>query len=92
MLAAPTLARDVAIGLAAGCLAGLVHFSSLWWNTRLLMTKRAGNALALQLSRLALAAGTLGILAWLGAAALLAGALGFLLARQLLIQRFGGSQ
>ena len=35
------LARDAAIGLTAGLLAGLVHFSSLWWNTRLLMSERA---------------------------------------------------
>jgi F1F0 ATPase subunit 2 len=86
------LARDAAIGLTAGWLAGLVHFSSLWWNTRLLMTEGAGKALVLQLVRLALAAGTLAILAWLGAVALLAGALGFLLARQQLLQRFGGSR
>jgi F1F0 ATPase subunit 2 len=86
------LARDAAIGLTVGWLAGLVHFSSLWWNTRLLLTERAGQALLLQLARLALAAGALAILAWLGAVALLAGALGFLLARQQLLRRFGGSQ
>jgi F1F0 ATPase subunit 2 len=86
------LARDAAIGLTAGWLAGLVHFSSLWWNTRLLLTERACQALVLQLARLALAAGALAILAWFGAVALLAGALGFLLARQQLLRRFGGSQ
>jgi F1F0 ATPase subunit 2 len=86
------LARDAAIGVTAGWLAGLVHFSSLWWNTRLLVTERAGKALVVQLARLTLAAGTLAVLAWLGAVALLAGALGFLLARQLLLRRFGGSQ
>jgi F1F0 ATPase subunit 2 len=84
------LARDAAIGLTAGWLAGLVHFSSLWWNTRQLLTVRAGQALVLQLARLALAAGALAILAWLGAVALLAGALGFFLARQQLLRRFGG--
>jgi F1F0 ATPase subunit 2 len=86
------LVRDAAISLTAGWLAGLVHFSSLWWNTRLLLTERAGQALLLQLARLAVATGALAILAWLGAVALLAGALGFLLARQQLLRRFGGSQ
>jgi F1F0 ATPase subunit 2 len=86
------LVRDAAIGLTAGWLAGLVHFSSLWWNTRLLMTESAGKGLVLQLARLALAAGILAMLAWLGAVALLAGAVGFLLARQLLLARFGGSR
>jgi len=86
------LAHDAAIGLTAGWLAGLVHFSSLWWNTRLLLTERAGKALVLQLARLASAVGALAILAWLGAVALLAGALGFLVARQQLLRRFGGSQ
>jgi len=86
------LARDAAIGLTAGLLAGLIHFSSLWWNTRLLVSRHAGKALVLQLARLALAAGTLAALTWLGAVALLAGALGFLLARQLLLRRLGGSQ
>jgi F1F0 ATPase subunit 2 len=90
MVADLILARDAAIGLTAGWLAGLVHFSSLWWNTRLLLTVRAGQALVLQLARLALAAGALAILAWLGAVALLAGALGFFLARQQLLRRFGG--
>ena len=83
---------DTALGLFGGFLAGLFHFSSLWWNTRLLLSQRAGKALVLQLARLAVAAGILAMLAWLGAVALLAGALGFLLARQLLLQRFGGSQ
>jgi F1F0 ATPase subunit 2 len=86
------LARDAAIGLTAGLLAGLVHFSSLWWNTRLLMSERAGKARLLQLARFTVAAGTMAILAWFGAMALLAGALGFLLARQLLLQRFGESR
>ena len=66
------LARDAAIGLTAGLLAGLVHFSSLWWNTRLLMSKRAGKTVLLQLARFAVAAGTLAILAWFGTVALLA--------------------
>jgi F1F0 ATPase subunit 2 len=86
------LARDAAIGLTAGLLAGLVHFSSLWWNTRLLMSERAEKAILLQLARFAVAVGTLAILAWFGAVALLAGALGFLLARQLLLERFGESR
>jgi F1F0 ATPase subunit 2 len=92
MLPDPILARDAAIGLTAGLLAGLVHFSSLWWNTRLLITEGAGKALAMQLARLTVATGALAMLAWIGAVALLAGAVGFLVARQLLLQRFGGSQ
>ena len=86
------LARDAAIGVSAGLLAGVVHFSSLWWNTRLLLTQRAGKALALQLARLALAAGVLAALGWLGAVPLLTGALGFLMARQLMLHRFGRAQ
>jgi hypothetical protein len=56
------------------------------------MSERAGKTTLLQLGRFAVAAGTLAILAWFGAVALLAGALGFLLARQLLLQRFGESR
>jgi F1F0 ATPase subunit 2 len=86
------LARDAAIGVTAGLLAGLMHFSSLRWNTRLLLTQRAGKALVVQLARLAMAAGVLAGLAWFGAVALLAGTLGFLIARQLMLHRFGHSQ
>jgi F1F0 ATPase subunit 2 len=86
------LARDAAIGVGAGLLAGVTHFSSLWWNARLLLTHRTGKALALQLARLAFAAAGLAALGWLGAVPLLAGALGFLMGRQLLLHRFGHSQ
>ena len=39
----------------AGFLVGVLHFASLWWNTRLFTTGSAGKAIALQLARIAVA-------------------------------------
>jgi F1F0 ATPase subunit 2 len=88
-LAPHGLAVDLPAGLAVGTLLGLVHFGSLWWNVRLLTTGSAVCALAVQLLRFAILAGVLFGLAMLGAAALLAGTLGLLLARALLLRRLG---
>lgn len=77
------------IGFTVGVLLGLIHFGSLWWNLRLLASAGALRALAVQLLRFALLAVVLAGLAKLGAAALLAGALGLLLARGLLLRRLG---
>ena len=86
------LAASFAFGLIAGLFAGLFHFASLWWNTRLLVTGSAAKAVFIQLARFAIAAAVLTTLAKLGAPALLGGASGFLLARRPLLQRFGESR
>ena len=87
------LAGQIVIGLIVGLLVGAFHFASLWWNTRLFTTGEAGKAIALQLGRIAVAVAVLTLLArLLGLAALLSGALGFLVARPLLLWRFGGSR
>lgn len=83
------LTVQVVIGLVAGFLAGVLHFTSLWWNARLFTTGSAGKAIAVQLGRIAVAVAVLILLARLGFAALLCGALGFLVARPLLMWRFG---
>jgi F1F0 ATPase subunit 2 len=86
------LAGRIVIGLIAGLLIGAFHFSSLWWNTQFFTTGAAGKAVALQLVRIAVAVAVLTLLArLLGLAALLSGGLGFLVARPLLLWRFGGS-
>jgi F1F0 ATPase subunit 2 len=83
------LAGQIAIGLIAGFLAGVLHFASLWWNARLFTAGAAGKAIALQLGRIAVAVAVLTLLARLGFAALLCGGLAFLVARPLLVWRFG---
>ena len=83
------LAGQIVIGLIVGLLVGAFHFASLWWNTRLFTTGEAGKAIALQLGRIAIAVAVLTLLARLGLAALLCGALGLLVARPLLLWRFG---
>lgn len=76
-------------GLAVGALLGLVHFGALWWNTRLYTQGGAALALAVQLGRFALLGLVLAGLAKLGALPLLAGALGLLLVRPLVVRRIG---
>jgi F1F0 ATPase subunit 2 len=83
------LAGRIVIGLIVGFLLGAFHFSSLWWNTRFFATGAAGKAIALQLGRIAVAVAVLTLLARLGLAALLSGVLAFLVARPLLMWRFG---
>jgi F1F0 ATPase subunit 2 len=84
------LAGQIIIGLITGLLIGGFHFSSLSWNTRLFATGAAGKAVAFQLGRIAVAVAVLILLArLLGLAALLCGALGFLVARPLLLWRLG---
>ena len=80
---------EILIGLTTGLLLGAFHFASLWWNTRLFSAGAAGKAIALQLGRIAVAVVGLTLLARLGLAALLCGAFGFLVARPLLMWRFG---
>jgi F1F0 ATPase subunit 2 len=84
-----SLAGQIAVGLIAGFLTGLLHFASLWWNARLFAAGAAGKAIALQLGRIAVAVGVLTLLARLGFAALVSGGIAFLVARPLLMWRFG---
>ena len=84
------LTDQIVIGLIAGAVLGAFHFTSLSWNTRLFTSGAAGKAIALQLGRIVVAVGALILLArFLGLAALLCGTLGFLVARPLLLWRFG---
>jgi F1F0 ATPase subunit 2 len=87
-----TLVRDASVGLFGGFLVGLLHFSSLWWNTRLLVAERAGKAIVLQVARLAVTAGALAILTWLGPLAFVSAGLGFFVARGRTVKRFGESR
>lgn len=80
----PSLALDLAIGL----LAGGAHVALLRRNTALyLRPGRIAPAIALQVLRLGLLATVLALLARQGAPALLAGALGVLVARHLVLRR-----
>jgi len=83
------VAVEIAIGLIAGFLTGVLHFASLYWNARLFTSGSAGKAIALQLGRIAVAVAVLFLLARLGIAALVAGAVAFLVARPLMVWRFG---
>lgn len=90
-MTAPTLhlAAQSAVGLIAGFAVGVPYFASLWWSTRLFVTGSAGRAVVLQLGRIGMALAVLILLARLSFISLLAGALGFLVARALLLARLG---
>lgn len=78
------------LGLMLGFAAGLAHFATLRKVTALYLTGGApGRALALQLARLVLLTALLAGLALLGAGPLLAGALGVVLARAVILRRAG---
>jgi len=79
----------ILFGFAVGGLLGLLHFGALWWNARLYGNGSALQALALHLGRFALLLVVLAGLAKLGAPTLLAGALGLLVSRGLVMRRFG---
>ena len=83
------LAGQIVIGLIVGFLIGVLHFGSLSWNARLFTTGAAGKAIALQMGRIAVAVAVLTLLARLGFAALLCGGLAVLVARPVLLWRFG---
>ena len=86
MLAPPVLA---ALAFVAGFGLGLVHFASLGRVSALFLAGGSPvRALALQFARLALLAGFLVLAARLGAAPLLAAALGVLIARAVVLRRF----
>ena len=76
------------LGLAVGLVAGTLHFLTLRRGTALYLGGGSpARAIALQLARLALLTAVLAGLAWLGAAPLLAGALGVVAARHLVLRR-----
>jgi F1F0 ATPase subunit 2 len=79
----------IGFGFVVGALLGLLHFCALWWNARLYGRGSALHALALHLARFALLLVVLAGLAKLGAPSLLAGALGLLVSRGLVMRRFG---
>jgi len=77
-----------ALGLGLGFGFGLVHFATLARVTALFMGRGTfWRAVAWQLARLALLAGLMVALALLGAAPLIAGALGVILAREIVLRR-----
>ncbi|HCQ65069.1 MAG TPA: ATP synthase subunit I [Rhodobacteraceae bacterium] len=77
-----------ALFLTLGFAAGLVHFATLGRVTSLYLAGGSpAQAVGLQLVRLAALACVLILLAWLGAPALLAGALGVILARGVILRR-----
>lgn len=76
------------LGAALGTVIGYAHFATLRLNVQLYLSGGgAARALALQALRIALLAGGLGALAWLGAPALLGGMAGILLARRIVVRR-----
>jgi len=77
------------LGAAAGLALGLIHFVTLWWNAAWFSAGRPLAALGLQLSRFLLVVGVFVLLARTGAVPLLAGAIGFLVARRLVLARVG---
>lgn len=83
-------ALQILIGLGAGIALGVVHFATLRRVARLYAEGGAGVPLALQLARLLILGAVLFGLAKIGAPALLAGAIGLLLARHVVVRRLGG--
>ena len=84
-------AAQAALGFCVGMLAGLVHFTTLRWNVRLLATGSSGKAIALQLARLGAVAVVFLVLARTGPWALLCGAGALLLARHAVIRLSGSA-
>lgn len=91
LLDAPTLSllADALFGFTAGALLGLIHFGSLWWNTKTFMNGSLMPAFAIQLGRFAILVTGLAALAKLGAFPLLGSALGLLLARSAVMRHVG---
>lgn len=81
-------ALQALLGLSLGLALGWVHFTSLHKVTRLYLSGGPiPHAIALQLLRLAAVGAGLVFLALVGAPALLAGALGLLIARGIVLRR-----
>ncbi|MDE2087049.1 MAG: hypothetical protein KGI63_07435 [Xanthomonadaceae bacterium] len=85
-LTALPYASAIGIGLFGGSVVGLLHFIGLRYSLHLLTSGRTGMALASQLLRVLLSALLLATLFHFGLAALLAGFVGFLLARHALLR------
>lgn len=83
------LACQGAVGLLAGAVAGLGYFAALWWNVGLFTRGGAWRGVLAQLARFAALAFVFVALAKFSAFALLAGALGLLISRRVLLRRFG---
>jgi hypothetical protein len=78
--------------LAVGIAAGLIYFRSVWWNaTRLARGGRVSVTIALVIGRFALLGALLTSTSLQGAPPLLAMTLGILVARPLVMCRFGGT-
>jgi F1F0 ATPase subunit 2 len=77
------------VGLVAGLALGVLHFASLSWNAQLFVSGSFGAAIALQAARVGLSALVLILLFRIGPFAALAGTLGFLGARAILVWRYG---
>lgn len=76
------LIAEAAGWFAAGSLLGLLHYASLRWNVRFLLSGRPFSSLALQLLRFAATGGVLVLVTRLfGAMPLLAGTFGLMAAR-----------
>ena len=91
MMAHPII-RDAiaaAFGLSTGFVIGVTHFASLRWNTRLFVNGSAVRAVVVALARIVGAAGVLATLMLLNPFAALAGGIGFLAARLLMLRRSG---
>jgi hypothetical protein len=87
-----TTAAQIGAALPIGLLFGAAYFLSLHWAVRLISGVGVGGygyakALIIQCVRFALLAAVFFVLAKIGTAALLSGALGLLLARQLVLHR-----
>ncbi|MGE4304951.1 MAG: ATP synthase subunit I [Novosphingobium sp.] len=76
------------LSFAAGLLLGGFHFTSLAWTTQLYANGRIRRAIALHATRLAIIAAFLFGLARMGAVYLIAGALGLLISRAIIVRRW----
>ena len=88
---APGSLTTATAAFAFGALLGVVHFRSLALNARLFAEGALARALILQAGRFALVVGALIWLVRLGASALLAGALGLVVARAFVLRLMEGS-
>lgn len=91
MMADPIIrdAIEAAFGFTTGFVIGVTHFASLRWNTRLFVNGSAGRAVAVTLARIVGATGVLATLLLLSPFAALAGGIGFLAARLVMLRRSG---
>ena len=82
-------ALQALVGASVGGLAGAAYFAALWRNVTLFESGATPRALALLVARFFGLALVLVGLAKFGALALLAGAAGLLVARQIVMRRYG---